>query len=80
MKQILLLAHKNISKKLNTSKPTSGGNKWTAEEDIQLKEEYESHISIKEIAQIHERSTGAINSRIIKLYPEMLNLISNEDT
>lgn len=46
---------------------------------MQLKEECESHIPIKEIAQIHERSTGAINSRLIKLYPEMLNLIDQED-
>ena len=74
MNQILLLAHKSLIKKCNEQKPSFAGSKWTDEEDMQLKEEYESHIPIKEIAEIHERSKGAINSRLIKLYPELLKL------
>ena len=45
-----------------TSYSTEQYNKWTKEEDEQLKEEYMNNLSIKEISKIHKRSYGAIKS------------------
>ena len=39
-------------------------NRWTAEEDQQLEREYKSNMSIKQISEIHGRTTGAIRSRL----------------
>lgn len=43
------------------------GYAWTEKEDEQLKEEYLSKISIPEISRMHNRTKGAIRSRIKKL-------------
>ena len=43
------------------------GNKWTQEEDSQLISEYKNKLTFKQIAEIHNRSTGAIRSRLLKL-------------
>ena len=40
---------------------------WTQAEDEQLKNEYESGLGIKELSDIHKRTTGAIRARIKKL-------------
>lgn len=39
-------------------------NKWTDEEDQQLEKEYKSNMSIKQISEIHGRTTGAIRARL----------------
>ncbi|MDJ0647468.1 MAG: hypothetical protein QNJ60_02075 [Xenococcaceae cyanobacterium MO_188.B19] len=41
--------------------------KWTKEEEETLIDKFDSGLSIKEIAEILERQTGAINSRLRKL-------------
>lgn len=46
------------------------GRKWTFEEDQQLVDEVRRGLSIKEIANIHERTLGAIKSRIKKIMLE----------
>lgn len=40
------------------------GTKWSVNEDLQLMNEYQDDISIIKIANIHQRSVGAIRSRI----------------
>ncbi len=40
---------------------------WTIDEDTKLKEEYQSGMSIKQIATNHRRKSGAITSRLKKL-------------
>lgn len=47
-------------------KPGSAGASWTDEEDSQLDEEYNSGISVSEIAKLHERTRGAIRARLKK--------------
>lgn len=44
-------------------KPSSGS-RWTEEEDAKLIEEYKSGLSIKEIAELHGRSSMAISRRL----------------
>lgn len=43
------------------------GKSWTDEEDAELLEEYNQGKSVNELAIAHERSTGAIRSRLVKL-------------
>jgi hypothetical protein len=40
---------------------------WTPEEDEELKQEFNRHLQIREIAAIHRRKSGAIRSRLRKL-------------
>ena len=47
-------------------KPSNAGGTWSELEDNQLKVEFEAGMSIKEISQIHNRTTGAIESRLGK--------------
>lgn len=44
--------------------------KWTSEEESKLIEEYSSGLKISEIAKLHQREIGGINSRIKKLKDE----------
>lgn len=43
------------------------GRKWTSDEDSRLLAEYKEGKTIKELAQLHSRSAGAIRSRLLKL-------------
>ena len=45
----------------------NSGKPWTEEEEKQLLEEYRAGLKVKEIAKAHERSNGAITSRLEKL-------------
>lgn len=75
IQQILMIANKRILSRmgLNAQRPEAAGARWTKEEDEQLKQEYKSGMGIKEIAKLHSRSRGSINSRIVKiLSPELL--------
>lgn len=71
-KEILMLSKRIIEKRNAGDKPKLAGVKWTKNEDEQLKKEYLAQISVDEIARIHQRTTGAIYSRIIKLFPELI--------
>ena len=46
--------------------PTCAGNKWTVEEDKQLIDSLNNDMSIEDIAKQHNRTVGAIKSRIKK--------------
>ena len=48
-------------------RPESRGQKWTDEEEEQLREEYLSEVSMKEIAQRHGRTAGGIKARLQKM-------------
>lgn len=43
------------------------GKSWEAAEDNQLKAEFDSGMSISEMAQKHQRTTGAIQARLVRL-------------
>ncbi len=47
--------------------PDSAGKRWQTVEDNQLASEYRSNVSIQEMAKIHQRTTVAISSRLVKL-------------
>ena len=47
--------------------PTNAGKSWDCMEDDQLIASFESGMSIKELAQKHQRTTGAFQSRLIRL-------------
>ena len=43
------------------------GTSWTDGEDTQLREEHAAGMSVKEMASVHDRNTGGIRSRLIRL-------------
>ncbi len=47
--------------------PSSAGKSWTSTEDSQLRREFHRAADFNEIARIHERTRGAILSRLVKL-------------
>lgn len=47
--------------------PPKAGGVWSAEEEVRLVEAFDGGTPIKEIAAAHERTPGAIRSRLIKL-------------
>ena len=48
-------------------RPARAGQPWTTEEDEKLLQAFDDGTSIKILAEEHERTNGAINSRLIKL-------------
>lgn len=44
------------------------GQSWTQDEDEQLAQEYNAKMDLKEIAKLHGRTAGAIQSRLLKLH------------
>ena len=59
----LLNKKKHIKNKL----PSNAGKSWTVEEDAELTAEFQSGMSAKDIGVKHERSTGSIASRLVRL-------------
>jgi len=49
------------------SLPAKAGIPWSEEEDERLVEEFEAGKSIRELAEMHERSMGAIQARLVRL-------------
>lgn len=47
--------------------PAKAGGKWTDDEDKQLVEAFDAGSSIKDLAASHQRTSGAIRSRLVKL-------------
>lgn len=50
-----------------TTSLTSAGAPWSAEEDARLSAEFDSGMTVSQIALQHGRSSGAITSRLVKL-------------
>ena len=55
------------STRKGTTKLTSAGAPWSAEEDARLCHEFDSGMTISQIALQHGRSSGAITSRLVKV-------------
>lgn len=49
------------------ARPENAGNPWSVDEDAQLLYAYRNGQRVFEIAKIHQRSTGAIKARLVKL-------------
>lgn len=50
-----------------TTRPTNTGKPWSEEEERQLIEGFDTRMSIAALAQAHQRSRGAITSRLQRL-------------
>ena len=48
------------------NRPDGAGASWSEEEDRQLDKEFEAGMKISEMAKIHDRTNGAIRSRLKK--------------
>lgn len=62
---------------VSRSRPQAAGARWTEQEDTLLCDEFDGGIPVAEIARLHGRTTGAINSRLVKLGkvdPETVNV------
>lgn len=64
---VKVLNHKIKSDERRSSRPAGTGKRWTAEEDQQVCEAFDKGKSVTEIANDHERTRGAIQSRLLKL-------------
>lgn len=53
--------------KLMSQGKVSAYNAWSEDEDARLRQEFENGLSISEISKLHERTSGAIRSRLKKL-------------
>ncbi len=49
-----------------SQKRAKEGTKWTEDEDTLLKEGYSKNTSVSDLAKIHQRTYGAIRSRLVK--------------
>jgi hypothetical protein len=47
--------------------PSNVGKAWNEQEDAELGNSFDTGLSIQELAQKHQRTTGAIKSRLIRL-------------
>ena len=47
--------------------PAKAGTPWSVDEDKRLVEEFEAGKSVGELAEKHERSMGAIQSRLVRI-------------
>lgn len=47
--------------------PNNAGRPWSQDEDEQLTSEFDNNTTISECAKIHQRTIGAIRSRLLKL-------------
>jgi hypothetical protein len=47
--------------------PAQAGTSWTAAEDEQLVREFDAGKAVPELAQVHQRTEGAIRSRLLRL-------------
>ncbi len=62
-----LMKHQESRKERQRSAPGNTGNAWTTEEDARLVDEYDRGMDITTIAKTHERTSWAIQSRLLKL-------------
>ena len=60
-------ALEKVAKRKERVLPVAAGKPWDAEEDESLVADFVSGTSIAELAQMHERTEGAIRSRLMRL-------------
>ena len=58
-------------------KPPMAGSSWSPLEDQELREEYHKGLSIATMAKIHQRTQGAISSRLLRLGIGIFGVIDN---
>lgn len=51
----------------NDDRPGKAGKPWSDAEDEQLIKAFDAGVTVRELANIHERSVGGINSRLVRL-------------
>ena len=64
---ISTLEKQKVRDNRSTSLPNNANSPWSIEEDEQLSIEFDNNIKISECAKIHQRTIGAIRSRLLKL-------------
>ncbi len=62
-----LLKTANEPSRASTSRFAAAGTPWSAEEDARLAREFDSGMTIAQMALQHGRSSGAISLRLVKL-------------
>ena len=55
---------------LRAQLPVNAGKSWTYDEELKLVTEFKSGVTLIEIANIHQRTLGAIEARLVKLFGE----------
>jgi hypothetical protein len=58
---------RNVKKRLKFSALEKAGEPWDKQEDEELIQQFDSSLTIQEIAILHRRSRGAITSRLKRL-------------
>lgn len=58
---------KNMEGRMTRSKFTAAGTPWSAEEDARLAAEFDGGMTVAQIALAHQRSSGGITARLVKL-------------
>jgi hypothetical protein len=56
-----------VRRRAGSTKLTSAGTPWSTEEDERLCQEFDTKMTVGQIALQHGRSSGAITSRLVKL-------------
>jgi hypothetical protein len=64
---ITALRDDSVPRRRNRALPPRAGQPWTDEEDRELVSEYEAGLSEKEMSEKHQRTTGSIRSRLMRL-------------
>jgi hypothetical protein len=68
----LFLAKESLEKSLKSEKrkgdlPINAGKPWGPEEDAELASRFESGIDINQLPELHGRTKGSINARLVRL-------------
>ena len=63
---VTALEKQQISTNRQQNLPSSAGKPWSEEEGKRLLEAYDADIPINEISILHDRTVGAIKSRLVK--------------
>ena len=64
---IKAIEHKIKSDTRRSNLPENAGKPWSNEEDYQIAKAFDNGVSVTEIANTHQRTRGAIQSRLVKL-------------
>jgi hypothetical protein len=56
-----------LAERVRKPLPASAGKGWSEDEDRRLAEAFDAGTSVADLAALHERSRGAITSRLIRL-------------
>lgn len=60
-------ANRNGASKAQTDLPPAAGKSWTPDEDARLTSEFQTTNDFRAIADMHQRTVGAISARLVRL-------------